>query len=84
MIEAVGTSLISVGTFGITSAAVYSFYGYVFPLLSIAYLTGGIIGGYLGTYAATKLAKGLLKKIFAIIIIIVAIYIIFQNLTGIL
>ncbi len=84
MIEAVGTSLISVGTFGITSAAVYSFYGYVLPLLSIAYLTGGIIGGYLGTYAATKLAKGLLKKIFAIIIIIVAIYIIFQNLTGIL
>ncbi|MEM3322871.1 MAG: sulfite exporter TauE/SafE family protein [Metallosphaera sp.] len=84
MIKAVGTSLIAVGTFGITSAAVYSIYGYVLPIISVLYLVGGIAGGYAGASIATKLPRGTLRKIFAFIIIIVALYIIALNYRGLL
>ncbi|QKQ99666.1 sulfite exporter TauE/SafE family protein [Metallosphaera tengchongensis] len=83
MIKAVGTSLIAVGTFGITSALIYSVYGYVLPVISILYLLGGIAGGYGGASIASKMPRGTLRKAFAIIIIIVAIYIMVQNYKGI-
>jgi uncharacterized membrane protein YfcA len=84
MIKAVGTSLISVGTFGITSAAVYAYYGYVLPLISIAYLVGGIAGGYAGASIASRMPRGMLRRVFAGIIIAVAIYIMYENINGLL
>lgn len=84
MIKAVGTSLISVGTFGITSAAVYAYYGYVLPLISIAYLVGGIAGGYAGSSIASRMPRGMLRKVFAGIIIAVAIYIMYEDINGLL
>ncbi|BDC18978.1 sulfite exporter TauE/SafE family protein [Acidianus sp. HS-5] len=84
MIKAVGTSLVSVGTFGITSAGVYAYYGYVLPLVSIAYLVGGIAGGYAGASIASRMPRGMLRKIFAAIIIITAIYIMYENINGLL
>lgn len=84
MIKAVGTSLISVGTFGIASAAVYAYYGYVLPLVSIAYLVGGIAGGYAGASIASRIPRGMLRKIFAGIIIAVAIYIMYENIDGLM
>ncbi|BCS91761.1 sulfite exporter TauE/SafE family protein [Metallosphaera javensis (ex Sakai et al. 2022)] len=82
MIKAVGTSLIAVGTFGITSATVYSIYGYVLPVISILYLVGGILGGYGGASVASRLPRGTLRKAFALIIIAVAIYIMVENYKG--
>lgn len=76
MIKTVGTSLISVGTFGVASAIEYAVYGYVLPLVSISYLVGGIGGGYLGSSIASRMPRGMLRKIYAGIIIAVAIYII--------
>lgn len=84
MIKAVGTSLIAVGTFGITSAAVYAYYGYVLPLVSIAYLVGGLAGGYTGVSIASRMPKGMLRKIFAGIVIAVALYIMYKNVDGLL
>jgi len=82
MIKAVGTSLIVVGTFGITTAAVDSIYGYVYPLISLLYLAGGVIGGYAGTSIASRLPRGVLRKTFAFIIILVAVYIMVLNYNG--
>ncbi len=82
MIKAVGTSLISVGTFGMVSAGVYAYYGYVLPLVSISYLVGGIAGGYAGASIASRMPRGMLRKIFAGIIIITAIYIMYENVNG--
>ncbi|MFP3225768.1 MAG: sulfite exporter TauE/SafE family protein [Sulfolobaceae archaeon] len=79
MIKAVGTSLISVGTFGVTGALTYALAGEIDPVISVLYLLGGIAGGYVGAKIASSLPRGMLRKVFAIIIIAVAIYIMYQN-----
>ena len=80
MLKAVGTSLISVGTFGVMASLTYLVGGgYVDPLISILYLVGGIAGGWVGAKIASSLPRGMLRKIFAVIIIAVAIYIMLKN-----
>ncbi|BFH72643.1 sulfite exporter TauE/SafE family protein [Sulfurisphaera javensis] len=79
MIKAVGTSLISVGTFGVTGALTYALAGEIDPIISVLYLVGGIAGGYVGAKIASSMPRGMLRKVFAIIIIAVAIYIMYQN-----
>ncbi|MEM0283252.1 MAG: sulfite exporter TauE/SafE family protein [Sulfolobales archaeon] len=80
--NAVGTSLIAVGSFGLTSAIVYSFYGYLMPVVSLFYLIGGVVGGYIGSLISVGMPRDLLKKMYALIIIAVAIYIMIRNLGG--
>lgn len=84
MIKAIGTSLLAVGTFGLTTAANYAFSGQIDFLVGMEFIVGGIIGGLLGTSFAHKLApqKGLLNKIFAGVIFIVAIYVIYKSSSG--
>ncbi|MDG6930711.1 MAG: sulfite exporter TauE/SafE family protein [Nitrososphaerota archaeon] len=82
IIQAVGTSLVSVGVFGVVTAIRYSLNGDVDLIISALYIVGGIFGGWIGTYYASKVSKRLLTKIFAIIIILVAIYMLFMNLTA--
>ncbi|MEM0293674.1 MAG: sulfite exporter TauE/SafE family protein [Saccharolobus sp.] len=84
MLRAVGTSLISVGTFGVVAAATYAFYGEINVIISLLYLAGGVAGGYAGSSIATKLNRQTLRRIFAIIIIIVAIYTMYLNRIGII
>ncbi len=82
MVKAVGTSLIAVGTFGVTSAISYSFSGYVYPVIGLLYLVGGIAGGYAGAAIASRMPRGLLRKIFAAIIVAVAIYMMYNSIDG--
>lgn len=79
MIKAVGTSLISVGTFGVTGAITYALAGEIDPVISILYLTGGVAGGFVGAKVASSLPRGMLRKVFAVIIVIVAIYLMYKN-----
>ncbi len=82
MLRAVGTSLIAVGTFGVTAASTYAFYGDINIIVSILYLIGGIAGGYAGASVASSIPKSTLRKIFAIIIVVVAFYTMYQNING--
>ncbi|MEM3067996.1 MAG: sulfite exporter TauE/SafE family protein [Thermoplasmata archaeon] len=82
IIQAVGTSLVSVGIFGLVTAIRYSIIGYVNIVISILYVLGGIFGGWIGTFFASKVSKRLLTKIFSIIIIIVAFYMIYMNISA--
>ncbi len=84
IIQAVGTSLVSVGVFGLVTAVRYSLNGDVNLIISALYIVGGIFGGWIGTYYSSKVSKRLLTKIFAIIIILVAIYMLYMNLTAFL
>lgn len=85
MIEAVGSSLFAVGTFGLTTAANYALSGLVSPIIAMIFLLGGMAGGWAGAVLATRLSrrKGTLTYVFAPVIVTMAVYMGYQNLSGI-
>ncbi|MCJ2183880.1 sulfite exporter TauE/SafE family protein [Novosphingobium sp. 1949] len=75
MINAVGTSLIAVTAFGLTTAANYAVSGLVDWLLAGALIAGGVVGGLIGTRTARRLSgQGALSTVFAVMIFVVALY----------
>jgi uncharacterized protein len=81
--DAVGTSLISVSTFGFLTATRYSLSGEINWVISLLFIGGGMIGGIYGTRLSSKVSKEKLKNIFGIILIVVAIYIIIKSLLSV-
>ena len=80
MINAVGTSLIAVTAFGLTTAANYALSGLVDWALAAVFILGGIGGGYFGTWLAKRLSGGgQLKTVFAGLIFVVAIYMLWKS-----
>ena len=86
ILNAVGSSLFSVGAFGLTTAANYALSGLVDWQLAAMFIAGGVLGGVGGIKLGTRLAarKRMLSVVFASIIIIVAIYMLIQSVTAIL
>ena len=81
--DAVGTSLISVSSFGFLTATRYSLSGEINWLISLLFIGGGILGGIFGTRMSSKVSKERLKMVFAIILIVVAVYIILESLLNV-
>ncbi len=82
MIQAVGSSLFSVGSFGATTAASYALDGLVDWRVAGLFIGGGIIGGAIGASFATHLSKqrGALQRVFAGIVFAVAAYMLYRSL----
>lgn len=76
ILNAIGSSLFSVGAFGITTAANYAYSGLVDWVLALEFVAGGIAGGLFGVTAAGRLAarKRALSLAFAGVIFAVAAY----------
>jgi uncharacterized membrane protein YfcA len=74
---AVGSSLVSVTAFGVTTAANYAFSGLIDWTLAGLFIGGGIAGGFFGSRAARNLSgrKDQLRLIFAAIVAAVGIYV---------
>ncbi|MBX7541130.1 sulfite exporter TauE/SafE family protein [Qipengyuania sphaerica] len=80
MINAVGTSLVAVSAFGITTAANYALSGFVDWLLAAVFVAGGVVGSFLGTRLAKRLSNAdTLTNIFAGVIFLVAAYMLWQS-----
>lgn len=81
MINAVGSSLLAVGTFGLTTAINYGWSGLIDWVVAVEFICGGAIGGVLGTLAAARMAahKNALNRLFAGVIFAVALYLIYRN-----
>jgi uncharacterized membrane protein YfcA len=81
MIFAVGSSLLSVGSLGLTTAINYATAGLVDWLVAAEYIGGGILGGFLGMRLSIYLAprKAALNKTFAGLVFIVAAYMLYRN-----
>ena len=80
MINAVGTSLVAVTAFGLTTAANYALSGMVDWLLAGVFIAGGLIGSIAGTRAAKRLSSsGQLTTIFAVLIFVVAAYMLWKS-----
>jgi uncharacterized membrane protein YfcA len=82
ILNAVGSSLVAVTAFGLTTAASYAFSGLVDWQLAALFIVGGALGGLLGTRSAKAIStrKGALNNIFAALIFAVAIYILVRSL----
>lgn len=76
IVDAIGTSLFAVGSFGLTTAVNYARSGQVDWLIAAEFIAGGVIGGWLGTNAAGRLSKrrGALNLVFSAMIFAVAAY----------
>jgi uncharacterized protein len=82
IIYAVGSSLVGVTAFGLTTALNYARTGWVDWLLAGAFLVGGIAGGVGGAQLAHLLAgqKGRLNRVFAALIVSVAVYMLYRSM----
>lgn len=85
ILAAVGSSLVAVAAFGLTTALNYAASGLVDWPLAGVFVAGGIGGGIVGAFAAGQIARsrGLLNLMFAALIFSVAAYMLWRSATAI-
>jgi len=76
ILNAIGSSLFSVGAFGLTTAANYAASGLIDWAIAVNFVIGGAVGGLAGIGLATRLGahRRALTTIFASVIFVVAAY----------
>jgi hypothetical protein len=81
MLNAVGSSLLSVGVFGLTTATTYGADGLIDWRVAAEFIAGGVLGGLAGLTIAQRLSakKGLLNRVFAGVVLAVAAYVIWRS-----
>jgi uncharacterized membrane protein YfcA len=81
MIQAIGSSLFSVGAFGATTAVSYAADGLIDWRIAALFIGGGLIGGVIGARFATQLSKqrGALQRVFACVVFAVAAYMLWRS-----
>lgn len=84
ILNAIGSSLVAVAAFGLTTATSYAWSNLVDWKLAILFIAGGTVGSVFGTALARQLAlrRGILNLVFAIIIMLVAVYIIVRSIAA--
>ncbi len=84
MLAAIGSSLVAVTAFGITTAFSYAISGLIDWRLVVLFIGGAVIGGLGGAQAAIKMApfKTLLGRIFSAFVAAVGLYVIIRGITG--
>jgi uncharacterized protein len=85
-INAVGSSLVSVGAFGLTTATIYAVAGLVDWRVAAMFVLGGIAGGLMGVKLSVYLSekRGVLSKTFAVAVIFVAAFVLWKSSAGML
>ncbi len=76
LLDAVGSSLVAVTAFGLTTALSYAISGFVDWPLAAVFVAGGALGGIAGAFVAGQIAqrRGALNVTFAALILVVAVY----------
>lgn len=82
MLQAIGTSLVAVTAFGLTTAGSYAMAGLVDWSMAGIFIAGGVAGSLLGQRAGRRLAarRGRLTQVFAALILVVAFYMLARSL----
>ena len=84
MLFAVGSSLVAVTAFGLTTAANYALSGLVDWILALVFIGGGFLGSFVGTRAAKRLSgAGHLTTVFGSLIFVVAAYMLWKSSSSI-
>jgi len=84
LLDAIGSSLVSVAAFGSTTAASYAVSGLVDWRIAGMFVLGGVAGGALGIVLAHRLArqKRALTLVFSGVVIAVGVYVVTRSFTG--
>jgi uncharacterized membrane protein YfcA len=82
ILNAVGSSLVAVTAFGLTTSINYSASGLVDWTLAATFIGGGVLGGIAGAAAAKALAgrHGALNTVFATVILCAALFVLYRSL----
>ena len=80
-LNAVGSSLVSVGAFGLTPAATYATAGMIDWQVAGTFIAGGIGGGLVGVTLSARLAsyRGALSRVFAVTVMAVALFVLWKS-----
>ncbi len=86
LLNAIGSSLVSVAAFGATTAVSYTISGLVDWQLALLFIAGGTVGGFAGIRLARTLAtrKRALTLIFSGVVAVVGLYVLAKGLAGLL
>ncbi len=81
ILNAVGSSLVAVTAFGLTTSLNYAFSGLIDWPLALIFIVGGLFGSFGGTLLAKKLAgtTGRLTTVFSVVIFSVAAYMLWKS-----
>lgn len=81
IINAIGSSLLAVGSFGLATALNYAASGLVDWPVAFEFIAGGLAGGVAGMMLANRLSTGknTLNRIFAGLIFVVAAYVLYRS-----
>lgn len=84
IIQAVGSSLVSVGAFGLTTAGNYAFSGLVDWTVAAEFIGGGIAGGWGGMVLAKRLStfRRALNLLYAVAVFSVGAYVMWRNIAA--
>lgn len=75
-LHAIGSSLLAVGAFGLTTSINYAVSGLVDWWIALLFILGGVAGGWVGAMLARHLSKGrdTLNRVFGAVVVAVALY----------
>ena len=80
-IAAIGSSLVAVGVFGMTTAVNYAVSGLVVWPIALLFIAGGIAGGWFGARLAKHLAaqRQTLTRVLGCVLVVVAAYMLYRS-----
>jgi uncharacterized protein len=82
-IAAIGSSLVAVGVFGMTTAVNYAVSGLVDWPIALLFICGGIVGGRIGAHVAQRLSvrRQTLTRVLGCTLVVVSAYTLYRSLT---
>jgi uncharacterized membrane protein YfcA len=82
-IAAIGSSLVAVGTFGMTTAVNYAVSGLVDWPIALLFILGGIAGGWIGARIAKRLSaqRQTLTRLLGCMLVVVSAYMLYRSFT---
>jgi len=84
LLNAIGSSLVSVAAFGATTAVSYALSGLVDWPIAALFVGGSVLGGFAGISFSTRLArkKQVLNRVFSAVVALVGLYVAARGLLG--
>lgn len=78
--DAIGTSLLPVGAFGLATASRYFIADQIVWIMAAFFVGGGVLGGLTGAKFAARIDKSILHKIFGMMLVILSAYMLLRTL----